>query len=555
MVGATALLALSFGKLQFAPTSILLGLAATFISTIALFSLIRIAEPDSIATLRRVGAMILAGTLLWLFASSLELLYVLLMGATQSRGALTFGAFLTCAFELIVINGAFVEKTKFAGPLSVVHPATILVWSNLIANVNIQAVAAGGAVIGLALGFIFKLKGMRTTTRDSSIQTLQAFLKAWVIHNPKDLERILSHYSLEESVSTKIIKFDAPVRKPTIVLPGIHPGPFYPVGSYNLPELLFARFGAGNLTALTMHRPGGHERNLPSQAESVRYADETAIFAERTQARNPPTDMRGPLFAKINGFAVSCLAFGNQALVTISSSPLSSDDIAYSTEGKLLPLAKECSFELSIVDAHNSIGNERIQFEVGDDRPWRDLFERLRREEEHEFRVGFAHSSELGFDHGPDISDAGMGVLVFQVKDVNWALVLVDSNNATPKSKEEVREKLESVGFRLIELCTSDSHNLAARVPTLERGYFALGESTPIADVALAVTKLGQIAESRLSSYKYGIDELVSSVSVFGVRAIDDLASLVRRSSAFAKRYTMLAAPLAVVLLLLTVVN
>ena len=549
------MLALISGKFQFAPASILLRLAATFASTVILFSLIRIAEPDTIATLRRVGAMILTGTLLWLFAASLEMAYTVFVGATQSRGALTFGGFLTCAFELIVINGAFVEKTRFAGPLSAVHPATILIWSDFTAAANIQAVAAGGIVIGLALGFIFKLKGTRAMTGDSSIHTFQAFLKAWVIHNPKNLERILSRYSLEESVSTKIIKFDAPATKPTIVLSGIHPGPFYPVGSYNLPELFFVSFGRKNLTALTMHGPGGHERNLPRQTESVRYADETATFAEGIQARNPSTDMRGPLFAKIDGFTVSCLAFGKQALVTISSSPLSSDDIAYSAEGKLLPLAKEYGLELSIVDAHNSIGNERIQFAVNDDRPWRNLFERMRQEEEHEFRVGFAHSSELGFDHGLDISDAGMGVLVFQVTDVNWAFVLVDSNNATPQLKEEVRVKLESAGFRLIELCTSDSHNLAARVPTLERGYFALGESTPVADVAFAVTKLGKIAESRLSSCNYGIDELVSSITVFGARAIEDLALLARRSSAFAKRYTMLAALITLVLLFLTMMN
>src|SRR5207244_1377224 len=101
-------------------------------------------------------------------------------------------------------------------------------------------------------------------------------------------------------------------------------------------------------------------------------------------------------------------------------------------------------------------------------------------------------------------------------------LVLVDSNNASPGSKEEVKLKLESAGFRLIELCTSDSHNLAARGVAMERGYFALGEATPISDVASYVVKLAQIAESRLSYRRYGIGEFVSKVHVFGAKAIED---------------------------------
>jgi len=498
--------------------------------------------------------MILAGTLLWLFATSLRMAYSLLAGATQSGGVIIFGGSLTFAFELIVINGAFVEKTRFAGPLSAVHPATVLIWSDL-AGVSIQALAAGGAVIVLALGFILKLKATRTTTGDSSIHTFQAFLKAWVIHNPKNLERILSRYSREESLSTKIIKFDSPTPKPVIVLPGIHPGPFYPIGSYNLPEVLFTHFADRNLTALTLHRPGGHERNLPSQAESVRYAEEAATFSERIQARSPSRDMRGPIFAKIDGFTISCLAIGKQALVTISSSPLSSDDIAYATEAKLLPLAREYGLELSLVDAHNSIGSERIQFAVGDDQLWRALFERLIKEEGHEFRVGFAHSSELGFKHGLDISDAGIGLLIFQVKGVNWALILVDSNNAIPQSREQVKEKLESAGLRLLELCTSDSHNLATRLPTIDRGYFALGESTPIADVASVITQLGAVAERRLSLCNYGVGELTSSIGVLGNTAIEDFALLARRSSTFAKKYTFLAAIATFVLLVLTILN
>jgi len=551
---SAVVLALSFDRLHFDTLMTLLGLAATFASAVLLQYLIKAVEPSSIATPRRVSAMVLSGTLIWLFAAATELIYASLFKSTQNLATIAFGAFLVCAFEFVVINGAFVEKTRFAGPLSIVHPALVFLWSGPLARVSILGVGAGAIVVALAFAFIYKLKAIRTLTNDSAIHTLQAFLKTWAAHNPEELERALSRYSVEESVGTRVIKFEMPKKQPTLVLSGIHPGPFFPVGSYNLPELFFEKFDAKQMTALTMHRPGGHEKNLPTRDECIRYANETATLAASIQTKNQPADMRGPILAKIDDFSAACVALGNQALVMVSSSPLSSDDITYSVEGKLASVAKEFGFDVSIVDAHNSIGSKRVKFEITSDRPWRDLIERLRREEEHEFRIGFAHSSEAEFSHGPDISDAGVGVLTFEVEKTKWALVLVDSNNADPGTKEEVKRKLEAAGFKLIELCTSDSHNLAARGVAMERGYFALGEATPISDVASYVVKLAQIAESRLSYRRYGTGEFVSKVHVFGTKAIEDFALLARRASTFAKRFVTMTVPLTLVLLILTIV-
>jgi putative membrane protein len=551
---SAVVLALSFDRLHFDTLMTLLGLAATFASAVVLQYLIKAVEPSSIATLRRVSAMVLSGTLIWLFAAAAELIYASLFKSTQNLATIAFGAFLVCAFEFVVINGAFVEKTRFAGPLSIVHPALVFLWSGPLARVSILGVGAGAIIVALAFAFIYKLKAIRTLTNDSAIHTLQAFLKTWAAHNPEELERALSRYSVEESVGTRVIKFEMPKKQPTLVLSGIHPGPFFPVGSYNLPELFFEKFDAKQMTALTMHRPGGHEKNLPTRDECIRYANETATLAASIQTKNQPADMRGPILAKIDDFSAACVALGNQALVMVSSSPLSSDDITYSVEGKLASVAKEFGFDVSIVDAHNSIGSKRVKLEITSDRPWRDLIERLRREEEHEFRIGFAHSSEAEFSHGPDISDAGVGVLTFEVEKTKWVLVLVDSNNANPGAKEEVKRKLESAGFRLMELCTSDSHNLAARGVAMERGYFALGEATPISDVASYVVKLAQIAESRLSYRRYGTGEFVSKVHVFGTKAIEDFALLARRASTFAKRFVTMTVPLTLVLLILTIV-
>jgi len=513
-----------------------------------------VVEPDSIATPRRVSALLLAGTLLWIFATGIQTTYAYAAKSTQSQGTIVFGAFLTSAFELVVINAAFVERTIFAAPLSAIHPTIMFVWSGIRVLPSYSAIGAGAATLGLALAFVSGLNNMRTEAEDSAIHAFQAFLKTWVVHNSEELEKILAHYSLKEEIRTKIVRFNLPGTNPTMILSGIHPGPFYPVGSYNLPELFFDRFSAKGMSALVMHRPGGHERNLPSQSECALYAEEAAQFAQRVQT-NSPAKIRGPVSTKMEESTATGIVLGNQALVIVSSSPLGSDDLAYSTEERLLPLAREYGLEVSIVDAHNSIGGERVRLTLTDEGGWRNLFEKLSTEEENEFRAGFAHSSEIEFRHGRDISEAGLGVLVFQIGNAKWALAFADSNNAISGSKEEVRRKLENVGLKLIELCTSDSHNLAARDFAIERGYFALGEATPISVVADTITKLGQIAMDRLSSCNYGIDEMVSSATIIGTKAIEDFSLLARRSSRFAKRYLSVAIPLFLGLLLLTVLD
>src|SRR5256712_7280763 len=209
--------------------------------------------------------MILSGTLLWLFAVAAELFYVSLFKSIQNLVTISFGAFLIYAFEFVVINGAFVEKTRFAGPLAITHPTLVFLWSGTLARVSIAGVGAGVIVVALAFAFIYRLKAIRTLTNDSAIHTLQAFLKTWAGHNPEELERALSRYSVEESVGTRVIKFEMPKKQPTLVLSGVHPGPFFPVGTYKLPELFFEMFDAEQMTALTLHRPGGHEKNLPTR--------------------------------------------------------------------------------------------------------------------------------------------------------------------------------------------------------------------------------------------------------------------------------------------------
>jgi putative membrane protein len=133
------------------------------------------------------------------------------------------------------------------------------------------------------------------------------------------------------------------------------------------------------------------------------------------------------------------------------------------------------------------------------------------------------------------------------------ALILADANNSVSGLRAQVAAALSSAGYGLIEFCTSDSHNLAARGLTAERGYEALGEATPPASVADVTVKMANLAVSRLAPAEYGSAKMKSRVRVFGSKALGEFASLTQASSEFSKTYFQFVIIAEVVLLLVSV--
>jgi putative membrane protein len=530
-----------------------------FISTIVIFTIVKLIDPTSIASRRRIMAMLFVGSLLWFISSIIGFVYLHFTGNARGLAAgLYFGAFMAAEFESIILSGAFVGKLAFSLPLGAVHPLILILALSYFGGTNyvLDARMVGPGIVAWALAPIMILGLLRIRTRkgDRSITLFQAFLKTWVTRNPAELEKTLEKYAERVSVTTRVIKFQLPNQNLLLILPGIHPGPFYPVGSYNLPGLLFDKARAMNSTALTLHRPGGHERNLATEETSRHYAESIIDFANELSSENPSTNMRGPVSMMVNRTNATGLALNDDTLLFLSSSPSGTDDIDLAVEEKLLLFAQDQGLRLSVVDAHNSINQQRERIQVVEERPWMQMFLLVKDQENQKFKVGFAHSSEIELKHGSDLSDAGIGVLVFDKAESRWVLVIADSNNAISEARKLTEDQLERAGFKLLEICTSDTHNLAARGLTINRGYFALGESTSMPEVARAVVELTGIASARLTSCRYGVGDSTDVLEVLGAESINEFALTVGRSSRFAKLYTKVAIPITALLLVLAVV-
>ena len=525
------------------------------LSASAISSALLVIERKTIGTLRRVLALMMAAELLWLLIAAIGGAYSWASGSPYPlTNAVLFGAFVSIGFEFLVIHGAFQKSASVSFVLALIHPvSTVLVVRTPELTEHLDPVAAtcGAVATALLVSFPLLLRRKKTSLGHDALSLFQAFMKTWTAGDSAQLEEAIAEHSEEVDVITKVLRFRTKDGDTYLVLPGVHPGPFHPVGSYDLPGIITRAFKELG-PVMTLHRPGGHERNLATQADTSRYVHDVFELAKTITSHKEHAFLRGPLYAHVGGATVSSSAFGDDLVLTISFAPLGSDDIDTRYEDKLAKTASELGFDLSVVDAHNSI-NSNLQSPAIDDQGWRRLFEDTRISEARRISIAYSHSSEVGFVGKGDLTENGLGLFMIEVGGTKSALVLADANNSVSVLRAQVAAALGSAGYGLVEFCTSDSHNLAARGLTAERGYEALGEATPPASVADVSVKMASLAASRLAPAEYGSAKLKSSVRVFGSRALGEFASLAQASSDFSKSYFRLAVIAAAALMLASI--
>ncbi|HUK80665.1 MAG TPA: DUF2070 family protein [Nitrososphaerales archaeon] len=522
------------GLASFIPLLLVFVLSGSAIS-----SALRISDKGTIATFRRTLALILAGEIVWIIFAALGLACAWLSKSPYPlTNAILFGAFACSGFEFLVINGAFARSAPFALALAALHPtATVLIarLPELVEHFDPVATTCGILVLAVFVGFPSLLRERKTSLGHDALSLFQAFMKTWTAGDSLDLERIIADHSEEVEVTTKVLRFDTKSKHISLVLPGVHPGPFFPIGSYDLPGVVsndFKDLGP----VMTLHRPGGHERNLATRAETAKYALTVVELAKSIIPKNEWALCSGPVHSQVGKATISASAFNDDMLLTISFAPLGSDDLDTRIETELSNIASQSGFRLSVVDAHNSIDQHPLSPAL-EDPGWRRTFETVSNTKSQQYSVAYAHSSELGFKGRGDLTENGIGLLMLQVGGAKSVLVLADANNSIPALRSDVEKELGGAGYDLIEFCTSDSHNLAARGLTVERGYEALGEATPAPLIVDAIGRMAKLAEARLAPAEYGSAQMASKVRIFGSKALEEFAAITQASSKFSSTY------------------
>lgn len=509
---------------------------------------------NPIATFRRLIMIAAISNMLWIFATLSGLVVSFTTSSPQRfYSMMLYGMFAAIALRIVVLVSVFFENVVYGFTVAFVQPVIqlmVLIFTNNAPVIPMQIAVLGSILTLSSLFYLIAVnRAGRGLLREPPLKLLRAFLQAWTENKAKLFEEIFEQESSSAKVRTKTITFLQGSRKPTVIVPEIHPGPFYPIGSSNLPYELQEWFSSNGYSPLVLHGVSGHDLNLPSKNTVEKFV--ASLQDLRTLGVGNTCT---PPMATTSGKAtVTGMAFGDFAFVIITLAPHGMEDFPQSVketiERKALELGYRGAF---VVDAHNSLGNPPSEDDCNSTVEAASLvLQKLIHTKQKTFKIGYAHSSEINAGLKEDIGPAGICVILFEIETSKYALISFDSNNASLGFREKLLQQMNNT--KIIEICTTDTHFNAAKVMNAN-GYSALGEITKVDETINTLKELIRIAFSRMTQSDFKISGVETEVKVVGERLLNDFSTALDKVTALAKRGGMVLAIIGVTLFFLAAI-
>ena len=470
-----------------------------------------------IATTRRIAASLVIVNAIWLVTT---LLILLAKGFDPSGASYSFmfTSFVSLALGILIFWPVFTESVWLAIAISTLNILPLTLRFSLLTTYSASPILALPFAFGL--GFLvvtlITLNWINGAAKKHltvpSFKLLKAFLDAWTNLNGQALESILSTFGEEGPISTYLLEFSTELKKKAaLVVPEVHPGPFAPVGAFDLPGKIYWYLRQrGYDEAFILHGAVDHSLNLFSSRDVEHYLNQLTI---------PPTEgtfsnkLSSPLVRESGDVVVTGFRSGDSLCLFISV-PKGSEDYPSSFREAVKNLCAKIGYRrVILVDAHNSIGDnpsDALQSDAleGIKHVASELFSAP----QYETNFGFANKQfTFASISNADIGAGGIGCLVLEVNGVSHAVVSADSNNAAVGLRHEIDMALAEKSIHLLEFCTSDSHFNAARIRN-KRGYLVLGETTTPNKVTNDISELAEQARMNMSKASIGFYEWVSHV-------------------------------------------
>lgn len=381
------------------------------------------------------------------------------------------------------------------------------------------------------------------------IPLFRAFISAWTEDLNGPLEEQITRMGEVMDLDVDSIAFTAETGEPAaaFLAPYIHPGPFRNVGSSGLPVALVNRIAEEHgCEALVAHGVSTHERDLTRSEDSIRVSE--AVSSNLFSGGGSPS--ASPfVWAEKEGARASCQLFGDVAVVTLSLSPKSYDDLPCELHERIADSARGIGLAAVVVDSHNS-----IQFDRGlEDYDPQNLhqaakaaLERAGATSKQPFAVGAARvvPDEWGLDQG--MGPCGIAALAVRLENGQTSCYLVvDGNNMVSGLREKVVEAVRAVGVDEAEVVTSDVH-LVNAIGKTAGGYHPFGERMDHERLTeYAVEAVGN-AISRLerSSAHHALTE-IPGLTVLGSKGLSALSLVLESGFDLFKKTGLTVMPIA----------
>jgi putative membrane protein len=482
----------------------------------------------------------LFGNALWLLVIFVGFLSnIILNRAELSLIIITEGMFLFASFRIGLLTSVFGASLRKAWLVCFIQPMAMYLallpfdlWVQSL--FDIQALIYGGIFLIVASVWSVLTDRAGRPGVKSTHQLVQAYLASLSEDEPSEVERLLSERSKSSIVSTSQIRICSKNQQSDfrIVLPGIHPGPFHPVGGSNIPYLIYKNM---NSSAMVMHSISNHSLNLPSKHEVETYLQDltkSSIFSKGQNCTEPTT-------VQINKARVVGILFDKIALLFLSLSPHGMEDIPLQIRNEIEQFSKNRSFErILIVDCHNAMGEE-ISSNDSEDllTAAKSCLDNLMTKETYPLEFGYANSKHMGIDV-PDLALGGIGVLCLQLNNKKYFLGWADANNMENGVREYVVKQLSNKGYNLIEICTSDSHFTRTDVRT-KMGYYQFGKVTESIQVSNWFLEIAKLAEKNIDDGSFEILENESKVKIMGPTIFRDYSQAVDNTLKITKVFSI----------------
>lgn len=394
----------------------------------------------------------------------------------------------------------------------------------------------------------------------STFNLLQAFLTAWTEQKGDKMEKIVESRAKCNHIKSDVLRFvsAAPYQRDiSVVIPGVHPGPFKPIGGSNLPYELFKFFGR---SAIIVHGASDHSLNIPSKNELEKYL----LSFTSAKVADTAATCTDVVQIKKTRFVVTGVAFGDVVLIMLSTSSGGMEDVPAEVSSKIQDHAHYLRFSKAlVVDCHNAMGGplsaeeQHILFLCA-----KEALDKIKGSQQHRFSVGysasFCHKKNNGdlietknqIEWREDIGQGGLAVLAIKVNQQTYAIGWADSNNIENHVRNYVLTQLYSRGLNMVEICTSDTHYTSGK--RTKQGYYPLGSMTDVKEILAQYEELTSRSFDDPKECSFSHLSVDSEIKVMGKGQFDDYSKALDRSMNLTKIFLAISGSVAFSMLLIS---
>ena len=480
----------------------------------------------------------LFGNMLWTVTLLMGILSSVILSKEIQLFFITFGLLLFASFRIGIYTTTLGASLKKAWAICFIQPLAmylVLIPQDIWFSILSEPIGLGYGISFMIIASVWSILTDRAGRpgMESTHRTIQAYLASQG-NDFEDAEELMEQRSSETKVSTEQIKFSTEngQKEFRMVLPGIHPGPYHPVGGSNIPYLIYKNLSS---SAMIMHSISDHALNLPSRNEVERFLKNL----KKSQVKEEGMKCTEPVTVQINKARVTGLLFGNNPLLFLSLSPHGMEDLPSYMKTEIVQYAGNRDYSRTmIVDCHNAMGEE-ISKEDGEDmlKAAKSCLDTLITKDSFPIEFGYANTDDMDV-WTEDLGMGGLGIICFKLNNKKYFLGWADSNNMENGIREKIIDIFAKRDYQLLEICTSDTHYAPVKARN-RNGYYQLGLITSAEKLAKWFFEIAKSAENNMSSAKFEILENESNVKVMGQGIYEDYSKALDNSLKITKGFVI----------------